>query len=744
MIRLFGLTLFLSSALLFLVQPMIGRLILPLLGGTPAVWNTCMVFFQAVLLGGYIYAHVLPSWLGERYHALLHVIFLLLPLICLPIALPRDWAPPDESSPILWVLGLLLASIGLPFFAVATSSPLLQRWLANSAHPSASDPYYLYTASNLGSLAALLGYPLFVEPLLSLADQGYLWMFGYIAFLLLTVGCAIWFWRTAADRRTRNVCSGTSGETPVSLSFADASSSLPQFGWKRRLRWLLLAFVPSSLMLSVTTYLTTDIASIPLLWMGPLALYLFTFVLVFARKEWVPYCLLTRWMPVVVLVIVLVLLSEATEPIALLLALHLVGLFWIGLVCHATLARDRPPTERLTEFYLWLSIGGMLGGMFNALLAPLLFSTPAEYPLVLVLACLLRPTSGQLLRFLDLTLPLGLGVLTLVLVLSGPRLCLEPGPNSIAWMFAGPLVVCYTFSERPVRFALGIAAILLAAAAYDGVYGRTLYRARSFFGVHRVTLDPTGSFRLLVHGDTIHGQQSVDPALAREPLSYYYRTGPIGQLFEALRGDERLRKVGVIGLGTGALTCYAEPGQSWTFYEIDPAVVAIARDSGQFTFLTGGPIQPALILGDARLKLAQSTERYGVLVVDAFSSDAIPIHLLTREALQIYRDHLRADGLLVFNISSRYFDLEGVLADLASDAEPPLLCLAQKDLAVGTSEKQRGKAPSHWVVLAQRREALAKLMQRRTWYEVRGRPDHAVWTDDYCNLLSILKWEDEH
>jgi hypothetical protein len=740
MVRLFGLTLFLSSALLFFVEPMIGRLILPLLGGTPAVWNACLVFFQAVLLGGYVYAHLLPTWLGERRHALLHAAFLLLPLVCLPIALPHAWAPPDDSSPVFWVLGLLLFSVGLPFFAVATSTPLLQRWFACSNHPSSSDPYYLYAASNLGSLTALLGYPLLIEPLLTLANQGRLWMAGYVVFLLLTAGCAVWFWRAANGPRAGSVSDGKA-------SIAYTSGSLPHppaalaLGWKRRLHWLLLAFVPSSLMLSVTTYLTTDIAAIPLLWIAPLALYLLTFVLAFARKEVIPHQLLTRWMPAVVLVIVLVLLSEATEPISLLVVLHLFGLFWISLVCHTTLARDRPPSERLTEFYLWLSAGGMLGGMFTALLAPLLFSTPAEYPLVLVLACLLRPAPAQTLGLLDLALPLGLGFLTIALIFSGRMLYLEPGPESLAWMFAAPLVICYLFYERPVRFGLGIGAILLAAGAYDGVYGRTLYRARSFFGVHRVTLDPTGSFRVLVHGDTVHGKQSVDPKRAREPLSYYYRTGPIGQVFEALHGDERLQKVGVVGLGTGALACYAESGQRWTFYEIDPAVVAIARDSGQFTYFTVGPVQPALVLGDARLKLARSAEQYGLLVIDAFSSDAVPIHLLTGEALQIYRDHLSADGILAFNISSRYFDLESVLANLASRGEPPLICLAQRDLAVGVNEKKLGKAPSHWVVMGQRREGLAKLIQKHRWHQVRANPDRAVWTDDYCNLLSILKWK---
>lgn len=726
MVWLFGLTLFLSSALLFLVEPMIGRLILPLLGGTPAVWNTCLVFFQAVLLGGYVYAHALPSWLGERRHALLHVVLLFLPLIFLPIALPRDWTPPEESSPVFWVLGLLLVSIGLPFFLVSTSAPLLQRWFAGSHHPSSSDPYYLYAASNLGSLTALLGYPLLVEPLLSLAGQSRLWTAGYLVLLLLTAGCAMWFWKSAAPAPTKNLSTEPHRPAPPAA--------------KRRLHWLLLAFVPSSLMLSVTTYLTTDIAAYPLLWVLPLALYLLTFVLAFARKQWISPHFLARWMPAVVLVVFLVLLSEATEPILLLLALHLLGLFWISLVCHTTLAQDRPPSEHLTEFYLWLSLGGVLGGLFNALVAPLLFSSIAEYPLVLVLACLLRPAPAQTPRLLDVALPLGVGALTLALIWSGQTLHLEPGPISIGWMFAAPLVVCYTFLERPLRFGLGVGALMLAASAYSGVHGRTLYRARSFYGVHRVTLDPTGSYHVLVHGDTIHGQQSIAPERACEPLSYYSRTGPIGAVFQALQGDERLQRVGVVGLGSGALACYAEPGQHWTFYEIDPAVVSIARDSGQFTFLTCGAVQPDIVLGDARLQLARSTEHYGLLVLDAFSSDAIPAHLLTREALRIYLDHVDAEGILAFNVSSRYLDLESVLANLAGHAEPPLVCFAQQDLAVGPTDRQLGKSPSHWVVMARRREALTKVLRRGNWHQVRPRADRAVWTDDYCNLLSVLRW----
>jgi hypothetical protein len=333
-------------------------------------------------------------------------------------------------------------------------------------------------------------------------------------------------------------------------------------------------------------------------------------------------------------------------------------------------------------------------------------------------------------------------VLTAGLVLGAQAAGLEPGPVRLGVMFGLPAVLCYTFVERPRRFALGLGALLLAGALYPGVHGRALYRERDFFGVHRVTVDPTHSFRQLVHGNTVHGRQSLDPARRRLPLTYYHPSGPIGQVFGALRGDPRLDRVGLIGLGAGSLACYAEAGQHWTYFEIDPAVVRIARDPALFTFYDDCPARLDVVLGDARLTLARGDERFGVLVVDAFNSDAIPLYLLTREALRVYRARLSEDGLLAFNISNRYLDLAPVLGDLAADARPPLVCLLQEDLSLTDAERAEGKSPSQWVVMASDRAHLGKLAHSSRWQPLAGRPGAAVWTDDYSNLLGVFKWRE--
>jgi hypothetical protein len=746
---LFTLTIFVSAGLLFLVQPMLARMVLPLFGGTPAVWNTCMVFFQAVLLAGYAYAHAGPALLGDRPHAVLHLAVLALPLLVLPLAVPGSWQVPYTSYPVLWLLGLLAVTAGLPFFAISCNAPLLQRWFAGTGHPSARDPYFLYAASNFGSLLALLGYPFVIEPTLRLTDQSRLWSLGYGLLVALAAVCAVSLLLSGVrhpgqeqvakgqEKKTKND-RGNSSRTPDSRLPGRAPASRPLTP-ERKLRWVLLAFVPSSLTLSVTTYLTTDIAAIPLLWVVPLAIYLLTFVLVFARRPPVPHAFLLRWMPLVVLLIAIVLLSEATEPIGVVIGLHLLGLFWVGMVCHGELARDRPPGDRLTEFYLWMAVGGVLGGLFNALLAPLVFQSVVEYPLVLVLACLLRPRQGPV-TGPDLALPLVLGAATAGLALAVQALGVESGPVSVALIFAVPAVLCYTFHSRTAMFGLGLGALLLAGSLYQGVHGSTQYRKRSFFGVHRVTVNPERGFRELVHGNTVHGRQRLAPAQRGVPLTYYHRTGPIGQVFKVFADDPRLDDVGVVGLGAGSLACYGRVGQRWTFYEIDPAVEQIA--GGLFTFYGDCPAEKQIVLGDARLTLACADARHGLLVVDAFSSDAIPAHLLTREALQVYRSRLADDGLLAFNISNRYLELEPVLAALAADAQPPLVCLARQDRSLSQEEEAEGKSPSHWVVLATRAEDVARLKQAG-WSGSRPRPGVAVWTDDYCNLWGAFRWEDE-
>ncbi|MBI4527913.1 MAG: fused MFS/spermidine synthase [Deltaproteobacteria bacterium] len=773
----FAVTLFISSALLFMVQPMVAKMLLPSLGGTPGVWNTCMVFFQAGLLAGYAYAHAGLLWLGLRKQSAVHLGFVLLPLLVLPNGIAADAEPPEGVYPVLWLLRVLLVSVGLPYVVVATCGPLLQKWFAGTGHTAGKDPYFLYASSNLGSMLALILYPVVIEPNFALATQRSLWIGGFYVLVALILGCAVCVWRARPASVVVLRFSSLSipptekknpSQKPHEVRSAPASSAAPALTWVRRLRWLGLAATPSSLMLSVTTYLTADIASIPLLWVMPISLYLLTFTLVFARRTLLPHAFMVRWMPLAVLIPVLIIISEATETrgsALLLIALHLLGLFWICMVCHGELAHTRPAAKHLTEFYLWLAVGGVLGSLFTALVAPVVFNTVVEYPLALVLACLLKPGEDELVQKksnppvhhrsprtaarLDMLLPAMIGLFTAVLVLAGQALDLPAGPISVAVMFAVPAVMCYTFMRRPVRFGLGIGAILLASTLYAGVHGRAEYQVRSFFGVHRVTRDATGNYRRLIHGNTVHGQQSLNPEQREEPLTYYHRKGPIGQLLQALDGDPRLRRVAIVGLGAGTLASYAQPRQYWTYFEIDPVVVQIAEDSSKFTYLhdarrrllgSGGKID--VVVGDARLTLRKSDGTFGLIIIDAFTSDAIPLHLLTREALQIYRSKLTAGGIIALNISNRHLDLKHAMARLAEDARPPMVCLVQEDTEVTSEERAGGKSPSVWALLSTDRAALGKLLDtsRGRWIELSPPPGASVWTDDFSNVFEVIRW----
>jgi hypothetical protein len=734
MLIVYGLTIFLGATLLFLVQPMFARMVLPLLGGAPAVWNTAMVFYQAALLAGYAYAHFTTAWLGVRRQVALHLAVLLLPLAVLPIGLPRGWTPPSHDNPVPWLLALLLAAVGLPFFVVSTSAPLLQRWFALTGHRAAADPYFLYAASNLGSMLALLSYPSIVEPYLRLPSQSRLWAAGYGALVLLTAGCAAFVWRSTAGTPL----------TPVAGASDTPAGDEPAPGAGRRLRWVLLSFVPSSLMLGVTTYLSTDIAAIPLLWVIPLAIYLLTFILVFARRPPIPHAIVVELLPLVMLPLVMVLASRATGPLSLVLPVHPLALFVVALACHGELARDRPAPRHLTEFYLWMSVGGVLGGVFTALVAPVVFTSVLEYPITLVLGCLLvrRPkatasTARQ--RLLDFALPAGLGLAGAGLVSLVQTGDPETARGHMGLVFGLLVLVCFAFSRRPVRFGLGIAAVLVAALLYRGEEGQLLHAERSFFGVNRVTLDDSGRYNYLMHGTTLHGMQSREPARRREPLAYFYPSGPLGQVFAAYRGPYARRSVAVVGLGAGAIACHAGPGQRWIFYEIDPAVERIARDDRYFSFLRDCVPGIRVVLGDARLRLAGAPGGdYDLLILDAYSSDAPPLHLITREALRLYLEKLAASGILIFNISNRHMDFEPVLATLARDAG--LAALTQDDAVVSDEEYRRGKRPSQWVVMARRAADLAPLGADGRWKPARLEPGTVVWTDDFAALIQTFRW----
>jgi spermidine synthase len=732
MLVLYTATIFLSAALLFVVQPMFARMVLPLLGGSPAVWNTAMVFYQAALLGGYAYAHATTARLGVRRQAVLHLAVLLLPLAFLPIAIRSGWTPPTDHNPIPWMLGLMTVTIGLPFFAVSTGSPVLQKWFAATGQRQSADPYFLYAASNVGSMLALLSYPVLIEPHLRLADQSRAWAWGYGALVVLTGACAVHLWQSSPAIAT------ASQPSAVAAPVARISP-------RRRASWVMLSFVPSSLLLGVTTYLSTEIAAVPLMWVVPLAIYLLTFILAFARKSIFFPTLLARALPILIVALVMAIDMQASEPIGGLMALHLAVFFVAALLCHGRLAADRPPTAHLTEFYLWMSVGGVLGGMFNALLAPLLFNAVIEYPVTLVLACavgLAPAVSGGTVRlrwtWLDWVGPALLGGLATGLMLWVQASRFRTDPTISGLVFGLPALICYFFSRRPRRFVLGISALLIVGSFYEGQKGRVLYAERTFFGVHRVTLDTTGQYHLLVHGKTLHGMQSLDPARRLEPLAYYYRSGPIGQVMQ-LYAQDPSHKIGVVGLGAGSLASYAQPGQSWTYFEIDPVVLKLARDNRFFTFLHDSPANMRVLLGDARLSLTHEPDgAFDLLLVDAYSSDAIPVHLVTREALALYLRKLAPGGLLAFHISNWHLNLEPVFANLARDAG--LVCLVRDDTAVPPALLALGKSPSVWLVMSRQSGELAPLLHDPRWQPGRRNDQQAVWTDDYSSLLSVFRW----
>lgn len=735
-LALFAVTVFVSSSLLFLVQPMFAKMVLPLLGGTPATWITCLLFFQAALLAGYAYAHWSTRWLGSRHQSLVHAALIVLGLLVLPIAVPPAWRPPSATDPLGWLLVLLLVSVGLPFFLVASTAPLLQRWFAGTRHAVAHDPYSLYRFSNLGSMLALLAYPLVVEPRFSLADQASLWTAGYVGLVALTAACALAPWRaplTATVDRRDDGATWTAGPTEPAAKGA--------LGAARRARWVALAFVPSSFMLAVTTHVTTDIAAVPLLWVIPLALYLLSFVVVFSPPPWSRLDLAVPAQSYLVLNLVLLIVLDVTGPVLLVIAVNLLAFFLSALVCHGRLAEDRPPHEHLTEFYLWVALGGVVGGVFNAVVAPLVFNAIVEYPLAIVLACLLRPrdptaedTSGD--RRLDLLVPLGVGV---VAAASGwlARIA-DLGPVAAAAVAAGPAVLlCAALTRRPVRFGLAVGAVLAANALAVGVAHDTLYAGRTFFGVLRVDRDRDYQLHTLVHGNTIHGAQSTDPRRRLEPLSYYHPDGPAGQAFRVLSSPTSASDVAVIGLGTGSLACYGRAGQHWTFYEIDPAVERIARDPKLFTYLRDCPPVSDVVVGDARLSLADAPGRhFGAIVVDAFNSDSIPVHLLTRQALGLYLDRLAEGGIIAMNISNRYLDLRGVVGDLARDLR--LAALVREDVSVTAAGARAGKSNSLWAVLARHPGDLTPLAGDAAWVPLPVR-DSQAWTDDFSDIAGAFR-----
>ncbi len=738
---------FLSALLLFGVQPLFTRMVLPQLGGSPSVWSVAMVFFQTMLLAGYAYAHWLAKVKRRIVPVLVHLALLVAAGLTLPLSIAQGWGEPPASGTEFWLLGLFTISIGLPFFALAANNPLLQSWFVRTGHVDGKDPYFLYAASNIGSFLALLSYPILLEPIFTVQTQSWLWSVGFFALTLLIAACGVLLLRAP----------------PAEVS--QETAAVPKLAALTIGRWIFLAAVPSGLLVAVTAHISTDIGAAPLMWVMPLSLYLLTWVLVFARRPALsqPFMLLLQ--PFAVAGVVALLLTSGYVPLLPNLAAHLLAFFVITMACHGELARTRPPAAHLTAFYVALSFGGMAGGLFAGLIAPYTFSWIAEYPILVLLAVLCRPATPLAWSVLDRFMPqIGHTIwhnierwfwpaaILVALVLIVPSLfgyqityAMTDRLNALVLTLA---VLSILFMRDPWKSALIVAVALAVIRLYPTDESRS-DTLRSFFGVNLIYETHNRHFRVIKHGSTLHGAQRLlnadgTPATGRpEPLTYYHSKSAMAVAIEAVRARKGGPiRVAVIGLGAGSLVCTIGANENWKFFEIDPTVIAAARDPTRFTFISSCKPDLPIVLGDARLTLAKEPDgTYDMIVVDAYSSDAIPIHLATREAMAMYKAKLAPQGVVTMHISNRHLELQSVVVGIA----------AANDLKawVYTNENEEEDEDNYIfgsdvVIAARDLTDIGALNGVPTWTLTAPNPGVRTWTDDYSNIAGAfwrkLKW----
>jgi spermidine synthase len=715
---------FLSAALLFQVEPMFTKMVLPRLGGSPSVWSVAMVFFQTMLLAGYAYAHVLTRYAPGRISILIHLAVMVVAASTLPLAI--GMGRPPETGEAFWLLGLFTTSIGLPFFALAANGPLLQAWFARTDHPDAKDPYFLYAASNIGSFIALLSYPTVVEPLIPLSRQTGLWSLGFyvLVALLATSGALSWL-RPTPD---------------TEAAIRPAPTTAPP-AWSEGLKWCALAAVPSGLLIAVTAHISTDVAAVPLLWVLPLALYLLTFVIVFQRQPLIPHWLAVAAQPLFILALVAVVVFDPIKNIFGIVGLHCAVFFVNALVCHGELARRRPAARYLTVFYVWMAAGGMVGGIAASLVAPYAFNWVAEYPILIALAALCRPGLALPTDPRGRRLMFGALALTALVLIAFNLFPPEFEETKFNYIIGAFLVAAAAFWRAPVPFAATVAVVLFINHTYIDVNGTTT--VRSFFGVSKIADSDNGRFRVLSHGTTLHGAERIRDASGNlvsgrpDILMYYYDGSAMAQVMDAVRAQKPGPiRYAVVGLGAGTLACRAKPADTVHYYEIDPAIVHIARDSGLFHFLSACRPDVPIMLGDARLTLADAPDgSYDVIYVDAFSSDAIPIHLLTREAMAIYLRKLTPHGIVVIHVSNRFLELASVVTGIAAANGAVARVNDGSDFTENISEYL---FVGTVVAAARDNRDFGALAGSNYWPLQTPDLNQWVWTDDYSNIVGAM------
>jgi hypothetical protein len=842
----FALALFSSAALIFVLQPLFGRMVTPLLGGSPQVWNASMAFFQAALLAGYLYAHLLQRVKDLKIQAAIHGLVLVAAWLVLPIQVSTALGQPSSEHPALWLVGVLALSVGAPFAAASATAPLLQAWYARTGRADAHDPYYLYAASNLGSFVGLLAYPALIEPSMGASAQSGAWSVGYVAVVAMIA-------LSAATALYAN------GQAPKPIAHAGAAP-----GWRRRLYWMAAAAAPSAMSLGVTLHISTDVASAPMLWVVPLALYLGTFVLAFMKGNENLDAPTLFIQPIALALMVISYFSAGNWVFSV--SLILCGFFFSALVCHLALSRSRPGADRLTEFYLFVSLGGVLGGAFAAFAAPLIFNNVYEFPLAMAAACLFRPRgASDMPRLADASLAAAaaIGVLSLVLIrlppldaivifaaLGGAAGLIAAGwgdesrpaamrygflalavahvgviiwialhmdttfvrsvvdgrqelamraPWSWALLFTsfmmlvfavhGPLqrrsgqarladfahgalmptlvlmialilgrqlivnherlvmvglvfcgIALFFNRSRPVVLAAVVLVAFLSIFLSGVREGTIITQERTFFGVLRTRVTPTAPpVRVLMHGTTLHGAQIAAPGFTRMPLTYYNPRTALGEAIGAAVNMHERTRLALIGLGAGSTACLMRAEDELTIYEIDPAVVRLsAAPGGDFTFVPECQPHARIVLGDARLRIADAPDySYDVIVVDAFSSDAIPAHLLTREAIALYLSKTSERGVVILHLSNRYLALVSEAARVARDLGAPTLYRSSNVERARRIAYQASDASV--MIVARSPETLGALPLANPWTTFQAPPGRG-WTDDYINLPRAL-WD---
>ncbi len=732
MIPLYALTLFVSAFLLFSVQPMVGKYLLPVMGGGPSVWNTAMLFFQLLLLGGYAYAHFMAHFIKPRHQFIIHLVLFSLAALSLPMILPAG-SDPTGSNPLIWQLVTMLSMAAAPFFILSSTAPLLQQWFSRTSHVKAGNPYFLYVASNLGSMIALLAYPVVIEPLLRLYNQSMVWSYGYgvLGALLLICGLSSKF----------------TAKTGAEIHAHDEDEVIT---WKRRLTWLLLAFVPSSLMLGVTTYITTDVTTVPLLWVVPLALYLMTFTIAFSEKPFFTLPMTRLIQGIVSITLLLAMVVSGVMLVWSVAVIHLIFFFFTALLCHQELAAIKPKAKRLTEFFLIMSLGGALGGVFNSLFAPLLFRLPYEYMIVIALSLVCRYITDPAQKLAPISLASlkkDLGKfdwkIPAIIALAIMAAIFQTGYKmAICGIVISILFLPY-IQKRWLFAGLYIFVMLFNPLVSWRSFSNSIDVMRNYYGV--IIVSDKDDVRFMTHGVTTHGGQALKPEKRFYPFSYYGTTSPLSDTFKtSYMTSKRPKDIAVIGLGVGSIACYYnKPERHFDYFEIDPNVIAVAKNPQYFTYLSDCGVKYNIIEGDGRLMMTKEPDKkYDMIVVDAFTSDNIPLHIITKEAVAIYKSKLKEDGILIFHISNRFFRLQRELGAIA-----PLLgkdAMTKMDPGDNSHLKKNENTrivnhASVYVMMTENqsvRDEVPKIDTR--WMDLPPEEGLVPWSDDYANIMRAL------